>query len=137
MKQPVELDMPSLKIGPKIHFDQLYQQYGRNKASNPAHIFYRACCALVSGISFLRIIGRGVHVLGRQPKLVHHPLSLSAFSGASTIVNERLLEAYAVAARMYGPVYASRLPEARARYSIGPHTLSLLTCLILIAARTG
>ena len=67
---------------------------------------------------------------GGKAELMHHPVGLGSFSGASSVVNQRLLKADAgggvASCGVYRPVDAGRLPKTRPGHPIRPDAVPVL-----------
>lgn len=68
-------------------------------------------------------------VAGRKAELVHHPVSLGPFSGASPVIHKGLLQpnTFSGPGRVYGFVNSGCFPETRTRHSIRSYAVSVFS----------
>ena len=81
---------------------------------------------MLNAYSFIEA-GRGRRRRRRETKFIHHPLRFSGFTGASTVINKRLLQPNKNRAIMInGLINSSGFPKPRSRYSVWPRTILIL-----------
>lgn len=70
-------------------------------------------------------------IMGGEAKFMHHPISFSTFASTTTIINQRFLQANAVATftagRVNGPIDTGGFPETRTCYSIRPYAIPVFS----------